>query len=226
MTFGNYILSVRRRLQDLRTPSGVLITAAITDGIRWSGVHLQEVCNSALQESTRLIYFYFSSKGGRQNEMLGETLIIEADVVTIATGVGDLVAEQYFLTSVDDGTNIYAYKKPNEFRRIQLATSLPRTEGKYYTVEYDETIKRIIKIQGGANGAYAIKYVFNKHDYTIASNNATELHIIGMDDFILDIAEKEAREREGNLERARILENRIVLKLGLAGGRNAAGTVQ
>jgi len=73
----------------------------------------------------------------------------------------------------------------------------------------------------GASYTGDLRYtaIYNKGNYT-SSDSAVVLYIAGMDDLLLDIAEREARDREHNWERSRILDVRIAFKFGVSLGGN------
>ena len=52
MTFGTFVTELRRRLQDIRTTSGTLITDITTSGIRWTS---EELINIALSSYPKLL---------------------------------------------------------------------------------------------------------------------------------------------------------------------------
>jgi hypothetical protein len=98
-----------------------------------------------------------------------------------------------------------------------LESSEPGNSGYYYTIVYDiTTSKRKIKVKP-ANFAGAVSYIgiYGKVDYgTINADNS--IFLTNLDDFLLDIAEREARDREHNWDRSKTLDFRIAYKLGIS----------
>jgi len=102
----------------------------------------------------------------------------------------------------------------------------------YYTVAYDETLGRIILFNSGffpetipAEGdgeptawsptRVIFNYIINAGNYTFSDKDKT-IYLIGVDDLLIDLAEREAREIELNTERVLIITDRLRNEYGIA----------
>lgn len=215
MTFGNFVLGLRRRLQDLRTTTNVLIDNPATNGIRWSSNHLVEITNMALVESVRLIHAYSQFT---QLTRLAKTLIYAEVDLTLTTNESAIDDTVLYIDGVKDANDeLYQYIEPEKYFAYATETGEPRVSANYYTVLYDVAATARKVVCTSATGTLTVSYLYNKHNYSIASNESDTVHLIGIDDILLDVAEKECRDREGNMERSMVLEKRIMIKLGIGG---------
>lgn len=219
MTFGNFVTRLRRRLQDIRTTSGTLIEDITTSGIRWTSEELIEIANMSLTELVRTANVYANSP--LMEQIVGSGYFEAHDELTFA-GV-DLAAPSNTLaiTSLtDESTNqAYAYLSPKNFYDLTNELGAPRDEDFFYTVIYDATnTVRKVTLSASLTGNLRYTAIYNKADY-VAADVSAELYIAGMNDLLLDIAEREARDREHNWERSRILDVRIGFKFGVSLGQ-------
>lgn len=221
MTFGTFVTTLRRRLQDIRTISGTLITDITTSGIRWTSEELIEIANLALIELVRISNVYESSPLLKQ--IIGSGFF-EARGTLVFSGIelatpSDVLA----ITSLTENAateRSFGYLEPMKFHDVVTEHGAPRDEGFFYTVMFDASAV-IRKIVLGASYTGTLKYVaiYNRANYT-SSDGTVVLYISGMDDILFDIAEREARDREHNWERSRILDVRIAFKFGVPLGGN------
>ena len=65
-------------------------------------------------------------------------------------------------------------------------------------------------------------YIYSKTNY-VAGDIDNDLHLQGIDWLLLDLAERECRDREHNWERSQILDVRISTRLGI---KNAQNTIK
>ena len=220
MTFGNLVLRLRRRLQDIRTSSGTLIEDITTAGIRWSSEELIEITNGSLIELVRTANVYANSPvlqqlvGSGYFEVRGTiafSSVSEMDAPSTVLAVTSLVEQ-----SGDSRT--FAYLRPHVFYNVITGDSAPRDEGFFYTLMYDVSAsKRKLILGASYNGTLKYSAIYNKADFG-TGDVSTELYIQGMDDILLDIAEREARDREFNWERSGRLDARIMFKMGFSQG--------
>ena len=117
----------------------------------------------------------------------------------------------------------FKYITPDKYDEVLGDNSLPRSGMWVYTVRYSITLaqRRLYAVMGNdaVNGTLVVTGVYNKSDYGTGNNN-DEIFLIGLDDFLLDVAERECRDREHNWERSQILDARIALKLGMQRSQN------
>lgn len=224
MTFGNYILRLRQRLQDLRTSSGTIITTISDNGIRWSANNLIEISNTAITEAVRLINQYSDSN---LMKSLGKGFFEAFTDVVMSQGSGllpstilDVVAVNE--TEADGNVNPrpFVYIEPNRYDEILGEGSRPYSDMYIYTVRFSLTLalRKLYATRGNTlvnNQSLRITGIYNKSDYGTGNNN-DEIFLRGLDDFLLDIAERECRDREHNWDRSQILDARIALKLGMS----------
>lgn len=227
MTFGNYILRLRQRLQDLRTSSGVVITTISDNGIRWSANNLIEIANASITEVVRLVNQYSNSN---LMKSLGEGFFEASTQITMSGGTGLIPSTILNITSVTmyagphpgGDARPFIYIPPDKYDEVIGDNSLPRSNMWVYTVRYSLTLaqRRLYAVKGneGCSGIIVVTGIYNKSDYGVNNDNDT-IFLLGLDDFLLDVAERECRDREHNWERSQILDVRIALKLGLSGGK-------
>ena len=213
MTLGNYVLSLRNRIQDIFTYAGVKITSANTDGIRWTSSELVEICNSSISELVRLISLYKDNP--RISELI-QNLVALSSNSEITNGAKELDETVGIVLSVrkTDGS-FYAKISPDLYTQYASADKSPRENEYFFTVLLNPSSgKREIKILP-ANSADRITYsfIYKKANYTSSDLN-TDIYLQGFDDLLLDIAERECRDREKNWDRSNILTTRIIQKLG------------
>ena len=210
MTFGNYILRLRARLQDAKTVAGSAITLITQDGSRWSSNELIEIANTAIAETSRLLLLNQISPVGLQ---LGSDMIIaHGSGATDSAGKLAIPTSVLAILSVE-GTEPYGYVPPDKFIHTKLFTN-PLHENEYlYTVVISSDVRYLFILPAEAKTiTYTYSYV--KRDYS-SSSTSTEIYLQGIDDLLLDIAEREARDREHNWERSKILDIRIASKMGV-----------
>lgn len=214
MTFGNFILRLRARLQDRRTASGSVITAIDDAGVRWSADELYEIANSAIIECIRTVKANPTSELAKR---LVESTIQAVGSVTFVTGSVDMPANVMTLTQLKaSSTREFVYRKPDEFASLLVDSSEPSNSGYFYTVVYDiaSSKRKILTKPSTFSGAASYVGIYGKVDYgTVNVNDG--IFLTNLDDLLLDIAEREARDREHNWDRSKILDFRIAYKLGV-----------
>ena len=228
MTFGNYILRLRQRLQDLRTSSGTVISLISDNGIRWSANNLIEISNTAITEAVRLINQYSTSN---LMKSLGQGFFEAFTDVTMSAGSGLISNYMLDVIAVNDieGSGItdprpFTPLSPDKYDETLNENSKPFSDMYIYTVRFSLSLgqRRLYASRAGvpvATGSLRVTGIYNKSDYG-TSDSAVELFLRGLDDFILDIAERECRDREHNWDRSQILDARIALKLGIQMNRS------
>lgn len=216
MTFGNFALRVRKRLQDSYKPDGTAITLISENGLRWSSSELIEICSGAISKLTRFMKIYdvapiFKTMG---NDNLATT----ATVITVTTtGISESLPNTVLIVlSVSDSESGYEYITPDKYQDFLKEENKPPVDGKYYTIMWDVTAKakKIFIIPKGSAVTLNYEFVYYFSSYGLTDTD-TEVHIIGLDDVLLDIAEMEGRDREHNWDRSLILNKRILLAFGI-----------
>jgi len=220
MQFGEYILALRERLADLRKSDATLITSAGDDGIRWSSSALIKICNQSLDEMVRLISMYsksnilkqigFESYFGMSNQYafspIGNPFDLPSDVVSVIN-VARLTTPEQLIPYINPDV-YFTYK----------ASGQPRSEEIFYTIlwnmDVSGPVKKIYFINQPVSGYFQYVYLRKAGVYTSSQFNYL-IPFMGVDDLLLDIAEKECRDREHNWERSKVLESRILVKLGI-----------
>lgn len=214
MTFGNFILRLRARLQDRRTQAGATITTINDVGVRWSADELYEIANQAIIDCIRTVKANPTSELAKR---LVESTIEATGSVTLASGSVAMPSNVMAITQLmATATREFVYKKPDEFASLLLDASEPANSGYYYTVVYNiATTARLIKVKPATfSGAVSYTGIYGKVDY--GTGNANDgIFLTNLDDLLLDIAEREARDREHNWDRSKILDFRIAYKLGV-----------
>lgn len=214
MTFQDFILRLRARLQDRRTSFGAVITALSDSGTRWSADELYEIANDAIIDCIRTVTANPTSELAKR---LVESTIEATGSVTVASGSVAMPANVMTITQLmATSTREFVYRKPDEFASLLLDASEPANSGYFYTVVYNiATTTRLIKVKPTTfSGAVSFTGIYGKVDYGTANAN-DGIFITNMDDLLLDIAERDARDREHNWDRSKILDFRIAYKLGV-----------
>ena len=216
MTFGNYILRLRRRLQDFRTVAGVNITTLSQDGARWTTSELVEICNDVFDQ---VILLLRSNMQSQIYQQLGEDFFIfHTTGTTDSTGKSAMVANALAILTLDVNNKPYTLIHPAEYVRYKDKGVLPTFAETFYTVVQNVSTKvRNILIIPEEVVTFSISAIYSKTDYVIADINQ-ELHLQGINWLLMDMAEKECRDREHNWERSKILDERIKFNLGIKNG--------
>jgi hypothetical protein len=217
MTFGNFILSLRERLNDMRKSDTSAITLITEDGIRWTSSKLIEIANSSIAQAYRLLTIYSKNPVVEQlTPLIGSIAYVG---VTITSGVGDMPTNGMYIVELIDtassSNNSYAYIAPDKYLLYRGMGKQPISEGFFFTILWDSTnsVRKIYTLPATSFTA-AATYILSKINYA-NTDGAVVLSLTNMDDFLLDIAEREARDREHNWERSKILDARIAIKLGI-----------
>lgn len=218
MTWENFILRLRARLQDRRMSTGQTITAVTGSGVRWSADELMEIGNTAITETIRMINLY-SSPDSFMLQLASNALVGYSTGLTATDGKYELAGSRLAVLSVKDSTgNEYGYIPPNKFTLYLTSTEFPRAGERFFTVLYDMSDnKRKIFLLPLSTATIDITFIYNKADY-VAGDAANAIFLANLDDLLLDIAEREARDREHNWDRSAMLDKRIAIKLGVKGG--------
>ena len=223
MTFGEYILQLRERLNDMRKSDASLIVLPSEDGVRWTSAKLINIANNALLEVSRMIGVYsrtpfFTQLSGNFEGVIVPHVIEATGLETngiiksVSLPPSVLVINEALLA---DGEGI-DYIKPSKFLTFQNDVEELGRPDKLYTVMYDvDTTTKKFYVIGHSTGDIRITYLYSKFDYAIEDIDV-EIFLKGIDDLLLDVAEREGRDREHNETRSQILEARIFSKLGIA----------
>jgi len=214
MTFGNFILRLRRRLQDLRQLSdGSPITLINQDGVRWSYLELLEIANYAIDETIRLVEQY--SKSQLLRGISQSSYIVQGSGTTTSGGVLALSSNVLDVLGVSDGTNEYARVSPEKYSFYKNAAVEPLKSQYFFTIVFNTStnVKNLLIIPATGSVALTYQYIYRKTDYGV-EQSSTEVFLQGVDDLLIDVAEREARDREHNWARSQILDARIAVKLG------------
>lgn len=217
MTFSEFIIQLRYRLQDIRKADTSVITLATDDGIRWSSLVLQTIAKGAITEMLRTL------SALKLNEYINtaiqfQVLPISINVEGGVEGLPD--AYNKILSIIDEDNNTYEFISQekfftNEYMSLDEENGIGNTTNKYFTVFYNfnnEGSTPIVKTNTTElkSGKAVIKVPLTEL-YTIT--NASPLPFVDVDDLLLDIAEKEARNYEVNSPRADALNKNIDRKL-------------
>lgn len=220
MTFGNFILRLRARLQDRRTMAGAVISSLATSGARWDSTELIEIANQSLNETIRSIY-NFPDKEANLLKQLAQPLVQAKGTVSVVSGSANLPSNiLHIVRLIEDGVNNrdreFQWRNPDEFFGLVVDDSSPLDESYIYTVVFDvsSATRKILVKPTSYTQTVVYSGVYSKFNYTSSDTN-TEIHIQGMDDFLLDVAERECRDREHNWQRSQILDMRIMTKMGM-----------
>ncbi len=219
MTFGKFVLRLRARLQDRRTSAGVTITGISTSGVRWSSDELIEIANQAIVDAIRTIHNHPTSNLFKQ---LGQSVFQATGTVAISSGSANLPSNILDITRLtEDGISNrdreFQRRAVDEFYGALVDDSEPLRNAYLYTVVFDagSGLRKVMVKPSDYSQNVRYTGIYSKSNYTSA-DTAVELFLQGMDDFLLDIAEREARDREHNWDRSKILDFRIAMKLGIS----------
>lgn len=218
MTFPEFVLNLRRRLQDRYTNSGTIITTADTDGVRWTSSELVDICNVAFQEIARYILIYKETPLFKN--LFGN--FVAYDSTTLVSGILTFPSPSsvFKILSISKGSedDIYGEISSSKFTDYVAQDKQPRKEGLFFAEFFNTTSKvKYVKALPADNSDVHYSYLYYKADYSATDiSGATALHIVGLDDLLLDIAEREARDREHNWDRSNALDKRIFLKIGVS----------
>lgn len=215
MKFGELVLRVRGRLTDMRTPANVFITSAATDGKRWTADKLVGISKDAISETIRIIGTYANSPIVRQ---MGANSIITEAVYNLSGGRVTLPATALAVLSVVEYEgDPYGYIPPHLYTQYEVDDKLPRKGERFYTVFNNITTNNKTLAILPKTSAKVTCYLLYADTLYLVTDLNKKVPIYGLDDFIVDVAEREAREQEGNLDRAAVLDRRIQFKLGVGG---------
>lgn len=213
MTLTEYILKLRRRLQDLRLADKTVITTISQDGVRWSSAELLEIANAAIIKVVRLMQTY--PKSDFMQRVADVKPMAYGSGSTNASGVKTLANNEFVVLAVQDTEGAYGLIPSHLYEQYKLETAEPRSGEKYFAQFYDvATGKQIIRILPQAAISITYSYVYIKNDYVVGNASDT-IFLFGVDDLLLDAGEMEARDREHNWERSAILDKRIMFALGV-----------
>lgn len=214
MTFGNFILLLRERLQDMRQANASLISLPSEDGIRWTASNLYSIANLSIMETIRLVTIFSTSPTMKQLTDVNGT--ITKSTVDITSGVGVLPTDAQIVLEGSISSVPYVYITPNKYIFYLTSTVQPLSEGTFFTVLFDTTSssRKIYCLPTTASGTMLLTYTLAKSDYT-NTDFSVSIPLRNLDDLLLDVAERECRDREHNWERSKILDIRIMSKLGI-----------
>jgi len=222
MTFGNFIFQLRTRLQDLRDSTGTAVIDINSNGIRWSASELMEIANMASTQIVRLSRIYPKSPAFMY---LSDNAFVTNESITMTSGVGSLPTNSLDIIGLASSVTqtlaqaIYVRIPPRKYQDYLNEVDSERYDEHYFTVMMDitEGVRKIYTLPNTITETMNATVLYAKTNYDATDVN-TEMFIQGMDDLLLDIAERECRDREHNWERSKILDARISVKLGLIGG--------
>lgn len=221
MTFANFVLNLRRRLQDRYESDGTLITSADTDGVRWTSSELVDICNTSITAFTRLMFMYkehpmFSGVVDAYSVLVASASVQASGVLTFAdpTKVYDVLSVR------KSSSKSYAPISTNLYTLYASDTKAPRSGEYFFSLFFDETnLYKYIRVLPAESATVDYVYLYIKNDYTSSDiTGGTSLYITNFDDLLLDLAEREARDREHNWERSKVLDTRIISSLGVRNG--------
>lgn len=213
MNFGKFVLQLRYRLQDRRDVNGNNIADISTSGRRWSADELVEICNSAMVTASKYIYLYSKID---EFVRLSDISVLSRGVINIVSGEAELPQEALILVSLSSSNRDFSYRSPAHFFSLLNDTASPVTNSYYYTTVFDvgSNKRKLYVFPTTFSGSVTYIAIHTRHNYTTA-DSGVELSLQGFDDLLLDIAERECRDREHNWERSQILDLRIMAKLGI-----------
>lgn len=213
MTVGNFILALRRRLQDLRTSAGTIITAADTNGIRWSANDLMDKLNETLDQVSRMLIIYDKSPLVMQ---LTENQLIIKKSLTFTSRSASLANDEIGVLGFEkDGTQQeYTYIPPMRLRSYEDSPLPSVKNSQYFTVVRDVTtlVKKVLITTSETSLEATILVQPPNFDFT---DLAQEIYFQGIDDFILLVAEKLCRSEEGFYDRVGQIMQEIKVSLGI-----------
>lgn len=215
MTFGESIIRLRERLNDMRLQSASLITLASQDGVRWTSSRLISIINNAVDEVIRLLFTY-SDNPILKNIAASGGLIRQSSTITLTGGVSFLPADISLPIEAKVDDVEYSAIMPSTYYLYLTDDKAPRKNDKFFTILYDSEseMRKIYFLPTSTAGSLIITYIRSGSVYT-SDDFETDIHPVGIDDLILDIAEREAREREHSWDRANRLDERIMVKIGV-----------
>lgn len=198
----------------MRKADASLITLITEDGIRWTSAKLIEIANSSIAQTYRLLATYAGSPILKQlNSLIGS---IATTTVSISSGVGALPTNAMYIVELSDASsNNYGYISPEKYLFYKNSGRQPLSDGYFFTILFDTaTSTRKVYILPSSSFTATVVYLLSKIDYA-NTDSALVLSLSNMDDLLLDVAEREARDREHSWERSAVLDRRIALKLGI-----------
>lgn len=221
MTFANFVLNLRRRLQDRYESDGTIITSANTDGVRWTSSELVDICNVAITAFTRLMFAY--KEHPMFSGIIDSYTVLKTSESISATGeltFADPTKVYDILSIRKVGGKSYAPISASFYTLYASDTKAPRSGEYFFSLFFDETnLYKYIKILPAEASTVDYAYLYVKNDYTSSDiTSGANLYITNFDDLLLDLAEREARDREHNWERSKVLDARIISSLGVRNG--------
>lgn len=223
MTLGEFIIRLRERLHDIRDADASLIDNPVQDGRRWTAARLLNIINTSLLEGRRLVAIYSNSPILKQ--LIGNR---EGVIEYISLSMPQISPDNmYHITNypaniisifeiISNGVDRFRYEMPTEFIKFISDKTYLNRKDKIFTVLYDSiaNVKRIVLINYDEGSVLTATVLIAKNNYTFDEINE-DILITGFEDLMLDIAERTARELEGDYDRAAILDTRIAFKLGI-----------
>ncbi len=225
MKFNELMIDSRGRLHDLRTPSGSLITNAVTDGIRWSADQLEKICRRSVEELTRTL------RSRKLVNYLNQGLQVQlpSGTITASSGYGivnipsfnDVLYTVIRIQEIGESEAIYTYADPEEFFSIRdrLATvgddsEIVSTDRRFtylYDPENNKVVVVVLPIPSEEKNIQLIVHAGLEAIYTKAST--IDLPFVGIDDLILDYVEREASAVQHDVGQVKLITELIQLKL-------------
>lgn len=221
MTLEKFIIQLRRRSQDLRQVNNQLITSALSDGIVWSANDLLDVANLTMQEVSRLLVIYEASPIAKQ---LTENNLVIHDEVTFAKNVSiadiaNSVIGVIGLSEVGERVPEYLWVSPARFEAYKNSEDFAIKGKRYYTVLRDaDSMEKAIHIMptptADAGITLRATLLYQPEAYELTDFDL-DLYFSGIDDFLLDVGERNLRLQLKDTEGAALLQQMIELKLGI-----------
>jgi len=217
LTFSEFVLSARERLHDLRDASGVVITDASKDGIRWTSVLLQKVCISALHEMSRALI------GLKLTNHYNESALTRLPVpctIKKTTGIiefadPDKIYKVLRIQEAGDRSAIYDPVSSEDFFSNRYRSTY--VNEKFFTAYFNEDTKKVehrsSKISASDISAEAVIKVQLDTFYTLASTD--DMPFMDIEDLMLDYVEKDADIIQHDPTQVQILREEIKFKIGM-----------
>jgi hypothetical protein len=228
MTFADLVILARHYLNDLRTPEGVMITSAGSDGIRWTSTKVQFLCSSALQFLLRTLTALEDKSAYINDASFSRIIQAKISAIGVVTDIPEditiykLIALQEVLTP----SNIYTPVAIENFfgeryRNISGgASDIGLNLESRVCVQLLVEDKPIIKVAPIPDEEVNIEIICKADLSTFSDITSTKkLPFVGLDDLILTVIKFFASIIEHDLETMKILDGKIKMDLSLLGVR-------
>lgn len=217
LTFSEFVLSARERLHDLRDASGIIITNATSNGIRWTSVLLQKVCISGLHEMSRTLIGLKLTNHYNESALtrLPIPCTIKKDTGIIEFESPDKIYKVIRIQEVGDRTAIYDPVNAEDFFSKRYRSTYANE--KFFVAYFNEDAKKVehrsSKISTADILAEAIIKVQLDTYYTLES--VDNMPFMDIEDLMLDYVEKNADLIQHDPTQVEILRQEIKFKIGV-----------